>query len=55
MSKKYLGDKYVKAYQFYRDKLDDKVSSNSQRINELERTVEWLIGKLLEEIKEEKK
>ena len=48
MTKKYLGDKYIKAYKFYRDRLDDKVSTNTQRIAELERTLEWLIAKFVE-------
>ena len=48
MTKKYLGDKYIKAYKFYRDSIDDKVSTNTQRIAELERTIEWLISRLVE-------
>ena len=48
---KYLGDKYVKAYKFYRDQLDDKVSANTAKIRELERTIEFILGKLFEELK----
>jgi len=48
MSKKYMGDKYIKAYKFYRDSIDDKVSTNTQRIAELERTIERLITRLME-------
>ncbi len=51
MSKKYLGDKYVKAYQFFRDKQHDKISANTQRIAELERMIEWLCSYILEEKK----
>jgi hypothetical protein len=49
--KGYRGDKYIKAYRHYRDQLDTKVNRNSARIAELERTIEWLIGRLLEELK----
>ena len=49
----YRGDKYLKAYKHYRDKIDDKVSSNSMRIKELEKTVEWLIGRIIEELNKE--
>jgi len=51
MKNKYLGDKYVKAYKFFRDKEQDKISSNTQRIAELERMMEWLCHYIMEEKK----
>ncbi|GAG67804.1 unnamed protein product [marine sediment metagenome] len=48
MSKKYLGDKYVKAYQFFRDKEEEKIRANTQRIAELERMIEWLCAYIVE-------
>jgi len=52
---KYKGDKYLKAYKHYRDKLDDRVHTNAVRIAELERNLEWLVGKMLAELEELKK
>jgi len=49
----YRGDKYINAYKHYRDQLDEKVSSNSIRIRELEKTVEWLIARVIEELNKE--
>jgi hypothetical protein len=44
----YRGDKYIQAYKHYRDSLDDKVSSNSMRLIQLENAVEFIFARLLE-------
>jgi len=48
---KYLGDKYVKAYTFFRNKQDEKVSNLTLRVAELERYIEWISNYLMEEKK----
>ena len=49
---KYKGDKYIKAYTHFRTMQDDKISQLTIKINELERTLEWLIGKMLHDLEE---
>jgi len=43
----YRGDKYIAAYKHYRDSLDDKVSSNSMRIIQLENAIEFIFAKFI--------
>ena len=43
-------ESYIKAYKYYRDDIDDRVSLNSKRIYELERMMELVIGKLMGEL-----
>lgn len=45
---KYLGDKYIKAYNHYRSKQDEKISSLIIRVNELEKLCEWLCKQIIE-------
>lgn len=42
-------ESYIKAYKYYRDDIDDRVSLNSKRIYELERMMELVVAKLMEE------
>jgi hypothetical protein len=46
---------YIKAYKYYRDDIDDRVSLNSKRIYELERMIELIVAKLMEELDNGKK
>lgn len=48
-------ESYIKAYKYYRDDIDDRVSLNSKRIYELERMMELIVGKLMEELDGKKK
>jgi len=43
-------ESYIKAYKYYRDDIDDRVSLNSKRIYELERMMELVVAKLMEEL-----
>ena len=45
---KYLGDKYLKAYKHYRTEQDDKISSLTARVADLERMIEWLTSYIVE-------
>lgn len=47
---KYKGDKYIKAYKHFRESQDDKISQLTMKVHDLERTIEWLIGKMLAEL-----
>ena len=48
-------ESYMKAYKYYRDDIDDRVSLNSKRIYELERMMELVVAKLMEELDGKKK
>ena len=47
-----MGDKYIQAYRFYRDELDEQLAQTRARVADLERTIEWMISVLLKEKKE---
>jgi hypothetical protein len=46
---------YIKAYKYYRDDIDDRVSLLSKRVYELERMMELVVAKLMEELDGKKK
>tara|TARA_B100000902_G_scaffold182769_1_gene175512 strand:- start:344 stop:502 length:159 start_codon:yes stop_codon:yes gene_type:complete len=48
LSKRYLGDKYVKAYAHFRTQQEEKISKLILKIRDLENAVEWMMSKLIE-------
>ena len=49
MSKKYLGDKYIKAYKFFRDKQEESIQKLQTRVYDLEKMVEFLCQHIMED------
>ena len=48
LSKRYLGDKYVKAYAHFRTQQEEKISRLILQVRELEQMVEYLASKIIE-------